>query len=111
MAEEKNGNRAYWIKVFLEVLIAVLLGGGAGLIITGQYRNKVDTHAERIADLQKEQAVQLEKLQKVEVDGAVQKNETSNLSIQMSESFKEVKDMIKEMKRELKEEIKTKRDK
>lgn len=110
MSEEKNG-KAYWVKVFLEVLIAILLGSAAALVITGQYRQKVDTHGEQISDLKKDQIVQAEKLQKVETEEAVIKNQFDNLSVQMSEGFKDVKDLIKEVRKELKEDIKTKRDK
>lgn len=111
MAEEKNSGKTYWTKFALEVLIAILLGGLSALFVSGQYRQKVDTHTEQISDLKKEQVIQQTQLQKVETESAVTQNQLSNLSTQMSEGFKEVKDLIKEVRKELKEEIKTKRDK
>lgn len=111
MAEEKNGNKAYRLKLILEILIAVLFSGVAALVIMGQYRQKVDTHTEQISDLKKDQVFQGEKLQTIEKEQAVTQNQLSNLSTQMSEGFKDVKMLIKEMRQELKEEIKTKRDK
>src|SRR5574337_820826 len=99
------------LKYILSVLFTLTIAGIGGWVVVGQYKEKVDVAEKKVKALEESQSVQENRIASVETKEAVTQNQMGNLSTQMSEGFKDVKDLIKEVRKELKEEIKMKRDK